>query len=93
MLPTVHTPKVSYIQSHGHWLLFDDDMVEVVSEDTLQHVSRLAHVLTRSYDVGTANLSQVFGSTKKNAGVTETGYILFYQQERPQPASPLERRL
>jgi len=56
-----HGHYVSYIQSHGHWLLFDDDVVQVVSEESLQ---------------------LVFGSTKKNAGVTDTGYILFYQQER-----------
>lgn len=54
-----HGHYVCYVQSHGHWLLFDDDVVEVVDEEALQHV---------------------FGSTKKNTGVTDTGYILFYQR-------------
>ena len=61
-----HGHYVSYIQSHGLWLLFDDDEVKVVSEEALR---------------------SVFGSTKKNAGVTDTGYILFYQQERRGAAS------
>lgn len=54
-----HGHYVSYIQSHGHWLLFDDDLVAVVEEKDVQNV---------------------FGTTKQNAGVTQTGYILFYQQ-------------
>jgi len=62
-----HGHYVCYVNSHDHWLLFDDDEVKVVKDMDLQHV---------------------FGTTKKNAGVTETGYILFYQQEKRGAPSP-----
>ena len=69
--------QVSYIQSHGHWLLFDDDLVAVVEEKDVQNVSGIAFL---SVFDNHGSFVQVFGTTKQNAGVTQTGYILFYQQ-------------
>lgn len=78
---------ISIVKSHGFWLLFDDDMVDV-SDTTFQiksafkaHFNDVCFFLLpiRTQKIEASAIEDFYGLTSDIQKSSETGYILFYQ--------------
>lgn len=77
---------ISIVKSHGFWLLFDDDQVDVSHSSfssyfylrSILHINiYYATVLLQKIDAST--IEDFYGLTADTQKSSETGYILFYQ--------------
>ena len=72
---------ISIVKSHGFWLLFDDDMVDVSQRQEislpLQFLMNLPSFHLQKIEAST--IEDFYGLTSDIQKSSETGYILFYQ--------------
>lgn len=76
---------ISIVKSHGFWLLFDDDMVDVSQNLNLSDV-QLLNICLPPYlgyfslqKIDSSAIEDFYGLTSDIQKSSETGYILFYQ--------------
>lgn len=69
---------ISIVKSHGFWLLFDDDMVDVSYFKT-KTTYRSKFILFTLQKIEASAIEDFYGLTSDIQKSSETGYILFYQ--------------
>lgn len=75
---------ISIVKSHGFWLLFDDDMVDVSRFATQLFQSIVAEFnylmsFSSLQKIDSSAIEDFYGLTSDIQKSSETGYILFYQ--------------
>lgn len=82
---------ITIVKSHGFWLLFDDDIVEVRHSaccgllDLFSPVGTCFAVVTNPHDISVVQkidaqaIEEFYGLTSDISKNSESGYILFYQ--------------
>lgn len=92
MIHLGHEPSrghyVSLVNSHGHWLLFDDEDVEAVPEQRLMDFFGLTDEQLRHSKVRIS----LHGQHPDSQQVSQSAYILFYQARDSVPEQRSSRR-
>lgn len=73
---------ISIVKSHGFWLLFDDDMVDVSTSKTPisdRAPQTFLIVVLFPQKIEASAIEDFYGLTSDIQKSSETGYILFYQ--------------
>lgn len=75
---------ISIVKSHGFWLLFDDDMVDVSAILFIINPIQITRSTTLNLfmnfqKIDASTIEDFYGLTSDIQKSSETGYILFYQ--------------
>ncbi|KAF3825204.1 hypothetical protein GH733_005838 [Mirounga leonina] len=70
---------ITIVKSHGFWLLFDDDIVEVGMQVTVCALAPLLGILGNVHKIDAQAIEEFYGLTSDISKNSESGYILFYQ--------------
>lgn len=68
---------ISIVKSHGFWLLFDDDQVDVSKALLVRFFIKKCKIVVQKID--SSAIEDFYGLTSDTQKSSETGYILFYQ--------------